>query len=361
MNRSYNFSAGPATLPEAVLQQARDEILNWRGSGMSVMEMSHRGKDFLSIAERSEASLRQLLQIPDNYKVLFLQGGATTQFSMVPMNLLPSGASADYVDSGIWAGKAVNEARRIGANVRLAATGEAHHYLQVPEPSVWDCDPDAAYLHYTANETIAGVEFRETPDSGVVPLVCDMSSNILSRPIDVSRYGLIYAGAQKNIGPAGLTLVIIREDLIGKAADTVPSMMDYAIHAKSDSMFNTPPTYAWYLAGLVFDWLLEQGGLSAMQQRNQHKAHKLYQFIDASAYYRNGVSPESRSMMNVTFSLADESQNGEFLAQAADQQLLNLKGHRALGGMRASIYNAMPEAGVDALIDYMKEFERTNT
>lgn len=361
MSRSYNFSAGPAVLPEAVLQQARDELLDWHGTGMSVMEMSHRGKDFMSIADRAEVALRQLLQIPDNYKVLFLQGGATTQFSMIPMNLLASGASADYVDSGIWAGKAIKEARRIGAKVNIAGSSEAQQYLQMPAQSQWQCDPNAAYLHFTANETISGVEYHWTPEVGDVPLVCDMSSNILSRPVDVAQYGLIYAGAQKNIGPAGLTLVIVRDDLIGHAGSNVPSMMDYAVYAQNDSMYNTPPTYAWYLAGLVFELLLEQGGLSVMEQRNKQKAEKLYRFIDESDYYRNVVSPESRSMMNVTFLLSDDTQESAFLAQAAEQHLLNLKGHRILGGMRASIYNAMPESGVDALIDFMKEFERTNT
>lgn len=360
MSRCYNFSAGPAVLPEAVLQQARDEIMDWRGTGMSVMEMSHRGKDFMSIADRAEVALRQLLQIPDHYKVLFLQGGATTQFSMIPMNLLPRGASADYIDSGIWAGKAIKEARRIGAEVRVAASSGAQNYMQMPAFSDWDCDESAAYIHYTSNETISGVEFRGEPDIADVPVVCDMSSNILSRPVDINKFGLIYAGAQKNIGPAGLTIAIIRDDLIGKAAQSVPSMMDYSVYAKHDSMFNTPPTYGWYLAGLVFEWLLEQGGLSVMEVRNQQKADKLYAYIDSSEYYRNVVNPESRSIMNVTFLLADESKESEFLSQAADNQLMNLKGHRDLGGMRASIYNAMPEAGVDALIEFMKEFERAN-
>ena len=361
MSRCYNFSAGPAVLPEAVLRQARDEIMDWRGTGMSVMEMSHRGKDFMSIADRAEMALRQLLQIPDHYKVLFLQGGATTQFSMIPMNLLPAGASADYIDSGIWAGKAISEVQRIGGNVRIAASSEAQNYMQMPAFSSWDCDKNAAYVHYTSNETIAGVEFAGTPDIADIPVVCDMSSNILSRPVDINKFGLIYAGAQKNIGPAGLTIAIVRDDLIGKAPPNVPSMMDYSVYAENDSMFNTPPTYGWYLAGLVFEWLLEHGGLDAMEVRNQRKATKLYSYIDGSEFYRNIVSPESRSMMNVTFLLADESKESEFLSQAAEHQLVNLKGHRILGGMRASIYNAMPEAGVDALIEFMKEFERTNT
>lgn len=361
MSRCYNFSAGPAVLPEAVLQQARDEIMDWRGTGMSVMEMSHRGKDFMSIADRAEVALRQLLQIPDNYKVLFLQGGATTQFSMIPMNLLPAGASADYIDSGIWAEKAMSEACRVGGNIRVAASSEAQNYQQMPAFSSWDIDKNAAYVHYTSNETISGVEFDGTPDIADVPVVCDMSSNILSRPVDINKFGLIYAGAQKNIGPAGLTIAVVRDDLIGKAGPNVPSMMDYAVYAKNDSMYNTPPTYAWYLAGLVFEMLLEQGGLSAMEAKNRRKAEKLYSYIDASGYYRNVVSPDSRSLMNVTFLLADEAKESEFLSLAAEQQLVNLKGHRILGGMRASIYNAMPEAGVDALIDFMKEFERTNT
>ena len=361
MSRCYNFSAGPAVLPTAVLQQAQEEILDWHGSGMSVMEMSHRGKDFMSIADRSEVALRQLLQIPDNYKVLFLQGGATTQFSMIPMNLLSAGQSADYVDSGIWAGKAIKEARHIGCKVRIAASGEAQGYYQMPSLASWDCDPNAAYVHYTSNETIAGVEYHAQPDLGDVPLVCDMSSDILSRPIDVTKYGLIYAGAQKNIGPAGITLVIVRDDLIGQATPDTPSMMDYSVYANNDSMYNTPPTYSWYLAGLVFEWLLEQGGLSAMAALNQRKANKLYDYIDGSDYYSNKVAADSRSMMNVTFLLKDKAQESAFLAAAAAQQLQNLKGHRVLGGMRASIYNAMPESGVDVLIEFMKEFERTNT
>jgi phosphoserine aminotransferase len=341
-----------------VLEQARDEMMDWRGSGMSVMEMSHRGKDFTVISEKTEADFRQLLQIPENYKVLFMQGGATAQTAMVPLNLLPEGQSADYVDSGIWAQKAIKEAKRLEANIRIAASGEADNFMKAPAFDTWDCRDDAAYLHYVSNETIAGVGFHSVPDSGDVPLVCDMSSDILSRPIDVSKFGVIYAGAQKNMGPAGITLAVVRDDLLGKASRPIPSVMDYAVAAKSGSMNNTPPTYAWYLAGLVYEWALAQGGLAAIATSNQKKAAKLYDYIDASSFYRNDVSVESRSLMNVTFLLADDSLESEFLKQAADNQLLNLKGHRLLGGMRASIYNAMPEAGVDALIAFMQEFER---
>lgn len=359
MSRCYNFSAGPAVLPEAVLEQAREEMLDWHGTGMSVMEMSHRGKDYMGIAEKAEADLRELLKIPANYKVLFMQGGATSQFAMVPMNLLPIGGSADYIDTGIWAEKAIKEARILG-DVRVAASGEAQSYRQVPDFAGWQCDENAAYLHYTANETIAGVEFHQVPDANGVPLVCDMSSNILARPVDVSQFGLIYAGAQKNIGPAGLTIVIVRDDLIGHARPATPTMFDYEVYAKNDSMYNTPPTYSWYLAGLVFEWLKQQGGLDAMAATNQRKASKLYDFIDQSDYYRNVVAKDSRSWMNVTFLLDDAAREQAFMQEAAAHQLVNLKGHRLLGGMRASIYNAMPEAGVDALIAFMKEFERTS-
>ena len=359
MSRCYNFSPGPAALPEAVLEQARDEMLDWRGTGMSVMEMSHRGKDFIAISGKAEADFRQLMQIPDNYKVLFMQGGATAQTAMIPMNLLPNGRSADYIDTGIWAQKAIKEAKQLGANFRIAATGEADNFMKVPSFDTWDCDSDAAYLHYVSNETIAGVGFNWIPETGDVPLVCDMSSDILSRPIDVSKFGVIYGGAQKNIGPAGITLAVVREDLIGLGSGPIPSVMDYSVTADKGSMYNTPPTYSWYLAGLVFEWALAQGGLSAIAANNQKKAGKLYVFIDSSSFYRNVVSLESRSLMNVTFLLADDSLESDFLKQAADNQLVNLKGHRLLCGMRASIYNAMPESGVDALIAFMKEFERT--
>ncbi|RVU83931.1 3-phosphoserine/phosphohydroxythreonine transaminase [Leucothrix sargassi] len=358
MSRCYNFSAGPAALPDAVLEKARDEMLDWRGTGMSVMEMSHRSKEFIEISDKAEADFRALLKVPKNYKVLFMQGGATAQTAMVPMNLLAAGRSADYIDSGAWAQKAIKEAQRLDANIRVAGSSEADDFLKMPSFDTWDCDANAAYLHYVSNETISGAAFHEIPEAGDVPLVCDMSSDILSRPIDVSKFGVIYGGAQKNIGPAGITLAVVRDDLLGISGHSMPSVMDYAVTAKSDSMYNTPPTYSWYLAGLVFEWALEQGGLDVISERNHRKAAKLYDYIDSSSFYSNKISPESRSIMNATFSLADDSLEGEFLAQAAENQLKNLKGHRMLGGMRASIYNAMTEAGVDALIAFMKEFER---
>jgi phosphoserine aminotransferase len=358
MTRPYNFSAGPAMLPEPVLRQAQEEMLDWHGSGMCVAEMSHRGKEFMSIAEQAEADLRDLLAIPDGYKVLFLQGGASSQFAMVPMNLLLGAGSADYINTGSWSKKAIAEARRFG-DVNTAATAEDSNFTRVPSQDELKLQAQAAYVHYTPNETIQGVEFPYIPDTGSVPLVADMSSTILSRPLDVSRFGLIYAGAQKNIGPAGLTIVIIREDLIGQPMKGTPAMLDYKTHADNDSMYNTPPTYAWYLAGLVFQWLKELGGLEGMAEINRRKAEKLYAAIDASPFYSNPVEPTARSWMNVPFILADADLDADFLAGAKDAGLLTLKGHRSVGGMRASIYNAMPEAGVDALIAYMAEFERT--
>jgi phosphoserine aminotransferase len=358
MSRVYNFSAGPAMLPEPVLARAREELLDWHGSGMSVMEMSHRGKEFVSIAEQAERDLRDLLAIPDNYKVLFLQGGATLQFAMVPMNLMAGNPRADYVNTGQWSKKAIKEAQRFG-EVNIAATAEAEGFTSVPPFEQWRLDPNAAYVHYTPNETIGGVEFHWIPETADVPLIADMSSTLLSRPLDVSRYGIIYAGAQKNIGPAGVTVVIVREDLIGHAPVSTPAMLDYKVHAEGGSMANTPPTYAWYIAGLVFQWLKEQGGLEAMAEFNQRKAEKLYTAIDATDFYANPVDPSSRSWMNVPFTLADPELDGEFLKQAAAVGLVTLKGHRSVGGMRASIYNAMPEEGVDTLIDFMAEFART--
>ena len=359
MSRVYNFSAGPAALPEAVLQQAQAEMLDWHDSGMSVMEMSHRGKAFMSIAEKAEADLRQLMAIPDNYKVLFLQGGASSQFAMVPINLLAGKGSADYLLTGQWSKKAVAEARRY-CEVKVVADTSDSRFTTVPDEASLSFSPDAAYVHYTPNETIVGVEFPYVPQTGDIPLVADMSSTILSRPIDVSRFGVIYAGAQKNIGPAGLTIVIVREDLIGKAMPSMPVMMDYKTHADNGSMYNTPPTYSWYLAGLVFAWALQRGGLEAMAEVNRRKAEKLYAAIDDSAFYSNPVEPHCRSWMNVPFILADASLDAAFLEQAAANGLHTLKGHRSVGGMRASIYNAMPEAGVDALIEFMREFERVN-
>ncbi|MEX0960239.1 MAG: 3-phosphoserine/phosphohydroxythreonine transaminase [Burkholderiales bacterium] len=356
MGRVVNFSAGPAVLPEEVLSQARDEMLDWRGSGMSVMEMSHRGKEFMSIAEAAETDLRELLAIPGNYKVLFLQGGATAQFAMVPLNLLRGGNSADYVHTGEWSKKAIAEARKFCA-VNVAASSEDRNFSYVPQQSAWKPDPRAAYLHITSNETIGGVEFHCTPETGTVPLVADMSSHILSRPVDVSRYGLIYAGAQKNIGPAGLAIVIVRDDLVGHAPKNTPAMMDYRIHAENGSMYNTPPTYGIYIAGLVFQWLKRKGGLAAMEQENIAKAGMLYNYIDSTAFYESPVAVEDRSRMNVPFRLKDESLDEAFLKEAKGRGLVQLKGHRSVGGMRASIYNAMPAEGVRALVDFMREFE----
>jgi phosphoserine aminotransferase len=354
----YNFSAGPAVLPHPVLVRARDELLDWQGSGMSVMEMSHRGKEFVSIAAQAEADLRGLMGISSDYHVLFLQGGATSQFAMVPMNLLRGREQADYVNTGAWSKKAIGEAKRY-CTVNVAASSESTKFTTIPPRDGWKLDPSAAYVHYTPNETIGGVEFDWIPATGEVPLVADMSSTILSRPVDVSRFGLIYAGAQKNIGPAGLTVVIVRKDLVGETLAGTPSMFDYQQHADNGSMLNTPPTYGWYLAGLVFQWLKEQGGLEAMALINQRKAGKLYEAIDASDFYQCPVDVECRSRMNVPFTLADASLDADFLAGAKAAGLVSLKGHRSVGGMRASIYNAMPEAGVAALVDFMKEFERT--
>ena len=363
MSRVYNFSAGPATLPVEVLEQAQAEMLDWNGSGMSVMEMSHRGKDYMSIAAKAEADLRELMSIPDNYKVLFLQGGASSQFAMVPINLLnnPDGKrkeSADYLLTGQWSKKAVAEAKRY-CNVNLIADTTDSKFTAVPDEDSLNFDADAAYVHYTPNETIVGVEFPYIPKTGDVPLVADMSSTILSRQIDVSQFGVIYAGAQKNIGPAGLTIVIVRDDLIGNADSNMPVMFDYKTFVDNDSMYNTPPTYSWYMAGLVFAWGLKQGGMSAIESINQRKADKLYQAIDNSTFYSNPVELNCRSWMNVPFILANAELDAAFLEQAAANGLVTLKGHRSVGGMRASIYNAMPEEGVDALIEFMKEFERT--
>jgi phosphoserine aminotransferase len=346
-------------LPQEVLQQAQDEILDWRGTGMSVMEMSHRGKEFMSIAQQAESDLRELLQIPDNYKVMFLQGGASSQFAMVPMNLTRDNARVDYINTGSWSKKAIAEAKRF-ATVNLAASTEETKFTTTPGQSELNLDPDAAYVHYTPNETIQGVEFPYVPETAGVPLVADFSSTILSRPMDVAKYGIIYAGAQKNIGPAGLTIAIVREDLIGNAIDNTPAMFQYATHGDNGSMYNTPPTYAWYLAGLVFKWLKDKGGLSGMAAINQRKAQALYGAIDNSAFYANPVSRDSRSWMNVPFTLADAELDGKFIEEAGAAGLKTLKGHRSVGGMRASIYNAMPEEGVQALIDFMAEFERVN-
>jgi len=356
MSRVYNFSAGPAALPLEVLEQAQAEMLDWNGSGMSVMEMSHRGKDYMSIAAKAEADLRQLMTIPDNYKVLFLQGGASSQFAMVPINLLNGKKSADYLLTGQWSKKAVAEAKRY-CDVNLVADTSDSNFTTLPDAASLKFNPEAAYVHYTPNETIVGVEFDYIPDTGDVPLVADMSSTILSRNIDVSKFGVIYAGAQKNIGPAGLTIVIIREDLIGTADPAMPVMLDYKTHADNDSMYNTPPTFSWYLAGLVFARGLKLGGMDAIEKVNQRKAEKLYKAIDDSSFYSNPVDVKYRSWMNVPFILANADLDAAFIEQAAAKGLTTLKGHRSVGGMRASIYNAMPEEGVDALIAFMKEFE----
>jgi len=357
VSKVFNFSAGPAVLPAEVLEIAQRELLDWRGCGMSVMEMSHRGKEFMSIAAQAETDLRELMAIPSNYKVLFLQGGASSQFAMVPLNLLRGKNTADYVNTGSWSKKAIAEAKRF-CEVNVAASSEADKFTSVPRQSSWNVNPDAAYVHYTPNETIGGVEFQRIPDVGDVPLVADMSSTILSRPLDVSRYGVIYAGAQKNIGPAGLTVVIVRDDLIGESQPGTPAMFDYGVHAENDSMYNTPPTYGWYIAGLVFDWIKRNGGLAAMAEVNKRKAGKLYAAIDHSAFYANPVDHDCRSWMNVPFTLADPALDGTFLDEAKQAGLVTLKGHRSVGGMRASIYNAMPEEGVDALIAFMADFER---
>ena len=353
--RCYNFSAGPAALPSAVLEQAQEELLNWHNYGSSIMEMSHRSAEFMSVAQRATQDLRDLLEIPANYKVLFLQGGAVQQFAAVPLNLLPESGSADYVNTGIWSKRAIAEAKNYG-KVNVIASTEDDNFTFVPEFEDWQLSEDTAYVHYTPNETIGGLEFPWVPETGDTPLVADYSSTILSRPIDVSRYGVIYAGAQKNIGPAGLTVVIVRDDLLGNARKETPSVMNYQVQAEGDSMINTPPTFAWYLAGLVFQWLKKQGGLAAMAEVNQRKANKLYSFIDNNDFYSNPIKESDRSWMNIPFRLADESLDALFLEQSQSAGLLNLKGHRSVGGMRASIYNAVPEEAVDALINFMVDF-----
>jgi phosphoserine aminotransferase len=359
MTSIYNFSAGPAVLPKAVLQQVQQELVDWHGSGMSVMEMSHRGKEFMGIAAEAEADLRALMNIPSNYKVLFLQGGASSQFAMVPMNLLRGKTSADYLNTGEWSKKAIKEAKKFGS-VNVVANSEDKNFSYAPTQDQWKLDPNAAYVHYTPNETIGGVEIFWTPETGSVPLVADMSSNILSRPIDVTKYGLIYAGAQKNIGPAGLTIVIVREDLIGQTVAGTPTMFDYKTHADNESMYNTPPTFAMYVAGLVFKLLAKQGGLAAMEKTNREKAALLYTKLDSTSFYNSPVAKENRSLMNVPFTLKDAALDEAFLKGAKERGLLQLKGHRSVGGMRASIYNAMPMAGVQTLVDYMSEFEKQN-
>ena len=357
MDRIFNFSAGPATLPLNVLEQARDELTNWHGCGMSVMEMSHRGKEYMSIHAEAEADLRALMNIPANYKVLFLQGGATAQFSMVPMNLLRGKASADYLHTGEWSKKAIKEAKKFG-QVNIVASSEDKNFSYAPAFSTWKLDPNAAYVHITSNETIGGVEIFDTPDTGNVPLVADMSSNILSRPIDVSKYGLIYAGAQKNIGPAGVTVVIVREDLLGQTVPGTPTVFDYQVQAEAESMYNTPPTYGIYIAGLVFKHLLAKGGLAAMEELNRAKAKLIYDLLDTSSFYQSPVVLENRSLMNIPFTLKDAALDEDFLKQAKAAGLVQLKGHKSVGGMRASIYNAMTLEGVQALVAFMRDFEK---
>jgi phosphoserine aminotransferase len=357
--RAFNFAAGPATLPLEVLEQVRSELMDWRGSGSSVMEVSHRSKAFVEVAAQAEQDLRELLGITANYRVLFVQGGATGQFSAIPMNLASAESVVDYLDTGVWSKKALTEARRY-CRVNVAADEAASSYCTVPDPESLALTARAAYLHYTPNETIGGVEFPYIPDARGVPLIADMSSTLLSRPFDVSRCALIYAGAQKNIGPAGLCVVIVRDDLLGRARAATPMVWNYQTVAAQDSMLNTPPTFAWYVAGLVFKWLRSNGGLAAIGERNRVKAQLLYATIDGSGFYRNPVAQHCRSWMNVPFTLANAALDQAFLRDAGEAGLTNLEGHRSVGGMRASLYNAMPLAGVVALTAFMKEFERRN-
>ncbi|MEJ5991074.1 3-phosphoserine/phosphohydroxythreonine transaminase [Ramlibacter sp. PS3R-8] len=359
MTRVFNFSPGPATLPEAVLRQAADEMLDWRGSGMSVMEMSHRGKEFMSIHAETEELLQELMRIPSGYQVLFMQGGAIGENAIVPMNLMGATGRADYVITGDWSKKSAKEAKTYGT-VNIAVTADASKFSAIPKQSEWKLDAGASYVHICSNETIGGVQFHWTPDTGKVPLVADMSSDILSRPIDVAKYGLIYAGAQKNIGPSGLTIVVVRKDLMGHALPITPSAFNYQTQAESDSMYNTPPTYAIYIAGLVLKHVKALGGMEAMAQHNMAKAKLLYDFLDGSSFFRNPIAREDRSIMNVPFWLKDEALDAEFLKGAQARGMVQLKGHRSVGGMRASIYNAMPIEGVQALVQYMKEFERSH-
>ncbi|WP_437881280.1 3-phosphoserine/phosphohydroxythreonine transaminase [Pseudomonas sp. LRF_L74] len=355
--RAHNFCAGPAALPTAVLERAQAEMLDWNGLGVSVMEMSHRSDEYVAIAEKAERDFRDLLSVPSDYKVLFLQGGASQQFAEVALNLLPEDGVADYIDTGIWSRKAIDEARRYGA-VNVAASAKPYDYFAIPGQNEWKLSANAAYVHYASNETIGGLQFDWVPQTGDVPLVVDMSSDILSRPVDVSQYGLIYAGAQKNIGPSGLVVVAIREDLLGRARSVCPTMLNYKTSADNGSMYNTPATYSWYLSGLVFEWLKEQGGVEAMEKRNRAKKDLLYKAIDASDFYTNPIQLANRSWMNIPFRLADEKLDKAFLAGADARGLLNLKGHRSVGGMRASIYNATGLDAVEALIAYMAEFEK---
>lgn len=359
MSRAYNFSAGPAALPEPVLRQAQAELPEWDGVNASVMEISHRGKAFMAMAAQAEQDLRDLLAVPTGYKVLFLQGGATQQFPLIPLNFARRDQSADYVLTGDWSEKAAREAKSL-VHVRVAASSESTRYDRVPPRAGWDLDPKSAYVHITPNETIRGVEFHQVPDVGDVPLIGDVSSTILSRPLDVARYAMLYAGAQKNIGPSGLVVVIVRDELLQRCPRDLPKIFSYAEHAAQDSLLNTPNTWGWYLAGLVFKWLKAEGGVAAMAERNRAKATLLYDYIDGSGWYTNPVQREARSWMNVPFSLPDDRLDAAFLAESEAAGLLALKGHRLLGGMRASIYNAMPLAGVEALVAFMRDFARRN-
>ena len=359
MERVYNFSAGPSALPLPVLEKARDELVNTNGRGMSVMEMSHRSKMFLEIYDEAESLIRQLMNIPDNYKVLFLQGGASTQFAMVPLNLFSENKKADYVNTGMWSKKAISEAKRYGT-INIVASSEDTTFNYIPALDTTRFSKDADYFHITINNTIYGTRFTKLPDTGSVPLVTDASSNILSEGCDVSKFGIIYAGAQKNIGPAGLTIVIIREDLIGNSMDITPTMLNYKTHADNNSMYNTPPTFGIYMAMLVFRWLKEMGGVPEMEKRNIEKAAFLYDFLDHSNLFKGTVVPKDRSLMNVPFLLPTEELNKKFISEAKEAGLVNLAGHRSVGGMRASIYNPMPLDGVKALVDFMKAFEMEN-
>ena len=360
MTRVYNFCAGPAMLPTAVMEKAQQEFLNWNNMGCSVMEISHRSAPFLKVAAEAEQDLRDLLEVPDNYKVLFMHGGGRGQFSAVPLNLLGDKKKAAYVDSGIWSTHAIKEAQKYCEVDVIARHGAEEGLEKVTPFENWQIDPDVAYVHYCPNETVDGIEIHDIPEIGDIPLVADMSSNFMSKPIDISKFGVIYAGAQKNVGPSGLSIVIVREDLLGKARSDTPVVLDYTLAAENNSMYNTPPTYAWYLAGLVFKWLKDKGGVGAIADENERKAGMLYNYIDASDFYSNGVAIENRSVMNVTFQLKDDSLNKKFLAESEEAGLLALAGHRYVGGMRASIYNAMPVEGVEALIAFMKQFAQDN-
>jgi phosphoserine aminotransferase len=358
VHRVYNFSAGPAVLPVSVLEEIQRDLLALPGAGMSILEISHRSKTFESILEQAEADIRTLANVPANYKVLFLQGGASLQFSMVPMNLLTAGATADYIDGGSWAEKAIKEAKKVGA-VNIAASTKAENYSRIPRQDELRLTPGAAYVHMTSNNTIEGTEYKQLPDVGGVPLVSDTSSDMFSKPIDISRHALIYAGAQKNMGPAGVTVVIVRDDLLPRSSKSLPTMLSFAVHAENKSLYNTPPAFAVYALGLVMKWLLTRGGLPAIEKTNQKKAGKLYSEIDRTGFYRGAAGKGDRSLMNVTFRLGTEDLEKQFVKESESAGLDGLKGHRSVGGMRASIYNAFPEDGVDALVQFMREFERT--